>query len=255
MTEWNPADLPRGDGRVSLTIDGPIAVVVIDQPARRNAISPGMMCDLKDAIAQLAGCSTLSAVLLTGASGAFCSGGDLTAVREHLMAAEAGAGMCAYMTRILDQLADLPVVVVAAVEGAALGGGAELLTCADIVVAGSGARIGFVHAALGVSPGWGGGRRLVERIGQQAALRLLAFAPRLSAEQARAVGLVDEVVDEGLALRRAEAIVQPLAAMPVDAVRAAVAIARGGDEAAQFAALWGGSAHQAALRRVSAGRR
>ena len=53
MTEWNPADLPRGDGRVSLSIDGPIATVVIDQPARRNAISPGMMCDLQDAIEAL----------------------------------------------------------------------------------------------------------------------------------------------------------------------------------------------------------
>ena len=96
MTEWNPADLPRGDGRVSLSIDGPIGVLVIDQPARRNAISPGMMCDLRDAVAQLEACSALSAVLLTGASGAFCSGGDLTAVREHLMAPGAGAGTVSY---------------------------------------------------------------------------------------------------------------------------------------------------------------
>jgi ethylmalonyl-CoA/methylmalonyl-CoA decarboxylase len=214
-----------------------------------------MMCDLRDAVSRIAGCSTLSAVLLTGSAGAFCSGGDLTAVRAHLMAPGAGAGMCAYMTETLDRLAALPVVVVAAVEGAALGGGAELLTCADIVVAGSSARIGFVHASLGVSPGWGGGRRLVGRVGARVALRLLAFSPRLSAEQARSVGLVDEVVADGAALGRAEDIARPLASMPVDAVRAAVSVTRGADEAACFTALWGGASHQEALRRVTVGKR
>lgn len=255
MPAWDPADLPRGGGRVRLSVDGSVARLLIDQPQRRNAISPGMMVELREAVATLEAASGCCAVILSGAGGAFCSGGDLSAVRAHLLQPGAGAGMCAYMTDTLDRLAALPMVCIAAVEGSALGGGAELLTVADVAVAGQSARIGFVHASLGVSTGWGGGRRLVAQVGPRKALRLLAFAERLSSAEAREAGLIDQVVEDGGALEAAEALAARLAALPVEAVRAAVTVARGGDEAGLFAALWGGPAHQAALQKVRAGRR
>ena len=120
-------------------------------------------------------------------------GGDLKDVRSHLMNPSAAAGMPAVMGGALDRLASLNAVIVAAVEGAALGGGAELLTAADWVIAADDAQIGFVHAALGVSPGWGGGHRLVRKVGHRAALPVLVGARKMTAAQSAVLGLVDEV--------------------------------------------------------------
>ena len=238
---WHPRDLPRGRGYVNLAYHGPWATVTLASPETRNAMSPGMMADLEAAVTALERWDGV-AVILTGAGErAFCSGGDLNAVEESLTAPGAGEGMSAFMGATLDRLASLPTVVIAAVEGAALGGGAELLTAVDLVVAGRGATIGFVQAALGVSPGWGGGHRLVTRVGARRALALLAFARRLSASEALAAGLVDRVVEDGRALAEAEGLAGDLAALPPV-----------GDptvERAVFSALWGGEAHLKALAR------
>jgi len=162
----------------------------------------------------------------------------------------------------LDKLSSLPAVVVAAVEGAALGGGAELLTACDWVVASTSARIGFVHASLGVAPGWGGGARLVRQVGARRALPLLARAERLSAASAAAAGLVDEVVDAGSALVAAHTWIERLRSLPPDAVRGVVSVVRAArddpDRAVEverrvFGELWGGLAHRAALAMVKAG--
>ena len=252
MLRWNPRDFPRGEGTVRCAVQAPTAVLCLDNARRKNAVSPGMMADLQDAVASLEAREDLSALIVHGAQDAFCSGGDLTAVREHLLQPGAGAGMCSFMTATLSALARLPVVRIGAVTGPALGGGAELLTVCDVVYAAPAARIGFVHASLGVSPGWGGGRRLVERVGRRHALRLLTEARRLSAAEAEALGLVDAVVADPIA--EAQAHAARLAALPVAAVRAAVSVAQGGDEAALFSALWGGADHRAILAGVRAGR-
>jgi ethylmalonyl-CoA/methylmalonyl-CoA decarboxylase len=252
MSGWDPRDFPRGEGRIFCTIDAPHAELVISSPARRNAISPGMMADLGEAVERLAARDDLSVVLIRGEGAAFCAGGDLQVVREHLLEPGAGEGMCAYMTRTLDALSALPVVCIGVVTGPALGGGAELLTVCDVVVAAHGATIGFVHAALGVSPGWGGGRRLVARVGGRTALRLLAGAERLRGAAAVDAGLVDVLCDDPLVAARARR--DQLVALPVAAVRAAVQIARGAEEAPLFASLWGGPDHRALLDVVQAGR-
>ena len=98
-------------------------------------------------------------MILSGADQyAFCAGGDLRDVRQSLLDSEQGRIMCEQMTHNLDLLLQLPSFVIAAVEGAALGGGAEVLTACDALICGESSTIGFVHASLGVSPGWGGGR-------------------------------------------------------------------------------------------------
>lgn len=252
MSGWDPGALPRGEGHILCTVKAPSAEILISSPRRRNAISPGMMVDLTEVLNALRLRTDISVVLLRGEGDAFCAGGDLRAVREHLLEPDAGAGMCTHMTRLLDELADLPVVVVGAVTGPALGGGAEILTICDVIHASASARIGFVHAALGVSPGWGGGRRLVRRVGRHGAIRLLTEAERLTAEQACAAGLVDGVSEDGLAAARAHC--ERLAAMPVEAVRAAAAIAKGAPEGPIFSSLWGGRSHRTILAGVEAGR-
>ncbi|MEC7948064.1 MAG: enoyl-CoA hydratase/isomerase family protein [Myxococcota bacterium] len=240
--------LPPGDGAVRMLRTGAVAEVVLDHPRRRNAISVAMMLAFADAVEQLEA-SPPTAVLLHGAGGrAFCAGGDLRAVRAHLLDGSAAAAMTSLMTDTLDRLAGLPSLVFGAVDGPALGGGAEILTACHHITASAAARIGFVHARLGVSPGWGGARRLVARIGHRRAALVLAQAERMSASAARNWDLVDEVVDEGLALPRARARAEAVAALPSGSVRAALRVAKSpATEAEVFLGLWGGPAHRKAL--------
>jgi enoyl-CoA hydratase/carnithine racemase len=242
---------------------GTIAVLRLDHPAARNALSPWMMVQFADAVAALvAACSDgieVRAVVVGGVGPWFCAGGDLAAVEEHLLVEGAALEMQAHMREACDALAALPVPVIAAVEGPALGGGAELLTACDLVFASVDARIGFVQAAMGVSPGFGGGARLVRRHGPRRALDLLSRVRPLDAQQALNLGLVDEVVGgaPGAAWERALGRAEEIARLPANAARAIkplvsrLAQNQPGDdvEAEVFASLWGGAEHVAAIQR------
>ena len=244
---------------MSLAIDGPVAHVTIDNPSARNAMSPGMMADLVQIITTLES-AEVAVVLLHGEGDkAFCAGGDLRSVAAHLMAPEHARGMCAVMTDALNRLASLHAVVLAAVEGAALGGGAEILSAVDGVVAARGATVGFIHGRLGVSPGWGGGGRLVGRVGAARALQVMTLARRMSAEEAHGLGVVDRLVPDTEALAEAEQWAAQVCTQPTAAVRGAVRVVRAwrdapagaaGVEASVFSELWGGPAHVAALAEV-----
>jgi ethylmalonyl-CoA/methylmalonyl-CoA decarboxylase len=243
VVSWHPSQLPRGEGKLALEIWDRVAELVIDNVSRRNAISPGTMSDLEQAVERLEAWDGAALVVRGAGTKAFCSGGDLEAVEQHLL--DHGDAMARFMTDLLDRLGRLPCVVVAAVEGVALGGGAEILTAADLVVAGERASIGFVHATLGVSPGWGGGRRLVAKVGRSRAMRLLAFAERHDAASAKSLGIVDEVVPDGSAVDRWRT---RLAGLPRDALRGAIDIARGSDREREiFVSLWGSPTHRKAL--------
>lgn len=258
MKAFHPRELPAGGGDVRVDFGDRLATVWLDHPAARNAISPGMMASLGDIVDQLEQWDGVGVVLTGMGPQAFCAGGDLNAVAAHWSSPDAGMRVGAWMSAVLDRFARLPIVTVAAVEGAALGGGAELLTAVDFVVAAEDARIGFVHASLGVSPGWGGAQRLVQKVGSRSALRFLAFAERHDADAARGLGLVDQVVPSGGAHVAALRLLAPLQRLPAPAVRAAVRVARSGsreDERVAFASLWGGPGHLAALAERGRGAR
>jgi enoyl-CoA hydratase/carnithine racemase len=156
--------------------------------------------------------------------------------------------MVAVMSDALDRLAALPALVFAAVDGPALGGGAEILTACHHITASASATIGFVQARLGVSPGWGGARRLVNRVGARRAALVLAQAERMPAGVAREIGLIDSVVSEGPALPAARERAEATARGPAEAVAAAVRLSRSpSDEPGTFLSLWGGPAHRSAL--------
>jgi enoyl-CoA hydratase/carnithine racemase len=240
--------LPGGDGKIRLERHGAVATIVLDHPRKRNAVSPGMMLDLHVLVQELED-DPGAAVLIHGAGArSFCAGGDLSAVRAGLLERSPGAAMCRVMGDALDRLSDLPAVVIAAVEGAALGGGAEVLTAADHVVVADDAIVGFVHASLGVSPGWGGAARLRARVGGGRAAVILASARRMRAAEALQWGVVDELCGAGEAVAKARALAEEIAANPVAAVQGCVTAVRDPQrEAATFADLWGGAAHRVAL--------
>jgi ethylmalonyl-CoA/methylmalonyl-CoA decarboxylase len=231
---------------------------VLDHPATKNALHPGMMVQLADVPARL---GEARIALLRGAGGAFCSGGNLAAVRAWLVRPGSGAALCAFMQAVLAGIEAQGALIVGVVDGPALGGGAELLTACDFVVAGPEARIGFVQARLGVSPGFGGGARLVRRVGAARALHLLTAGP-VSGEEACRLGLVDAIAADPLAWARAWA--RERIALPPRALAAARAVVRAAvdrpfdaalaAERAIFASTWGGSEHLAALDAASRSR-
>lgn len=247
--------LPRGPGRVHV-LPGAVAHVVFASPARKNALDAAMMLDFGGAAAALRGASV---VILRGEGDAFCAGGDLGAVAEHLARPGAGAGLGAYMAAAVAELRALDAVLVAAVRGPALGGGAELCAACDLVWAAPDATIGWVQAKMGVSPGFGGGEHLARRVGPARALRLMVEARALRAPDARDAGLVDEIAADPVAA--ASAWAEAAAALPPEVLRGLVRVSRsaGGTAGAAietevFAGLWGGSAHRAALEARTAGR-
>ena len=213
------------------------------------------MLDLEESVSQLESWDGALVLIRGAGSQAFCSGGDLRSVREHLLDSRAAAAMSMHMAQTLDRLARLPQLVVAAIDGAALGGGAELALSADQVFMAKTALLGFVHITLGVSPGWGGGRRLVQRVGEKRALQILVEGERLTAEQAKEQLLVERVCACS-AVEEARGWFRALAHCAPEAIRAAVRVTQVSDpdhEREQFLSLWGGPAHRRALERARTG--
>lgn len=256
--DWRPQQLARGEGRVRLDRRADLTELVLDHARARNAVSPGMMADLDEALLLLQASPPRALILRGEGTQAFCAGGDLAAVRGPLLGEGVAAGMQTFMSGCLARLEALPCLVVGAVEGVALGGGAELLMACDLVVAGRSARVGFVQARLGLSPGWGGGLRLLRRVGRVAALRLLLEAEPLDAASAQSIGLFDEVVDDGEAAAQARTLAHRLCRHAPQAVAAALRLVRSGsaeEERRVFVELWGGDAHREALAALTQGRR
>lgn len=234
-----------------------VTTLTIRRPEVKNAIDLATMDELDRAVAALEAERTVQAVILTGAGGTFVSGGDLKSL-ETLEGIEAGRAMSRKMQAILLRLEGLEVPVIAAIEGHALGGGAEVALACDIRIAASDARIGFKQIALGIMVGWGGGQRLRALVGRGRALELLLTGDVLEGEEALRLGLVDRVVPSGRALAEAEALARRVAAQPPLAVRAIKRALYQGEamphergiafEAECFGVLWGSRDHREAVK-------
>lgn len=186
-----------GDGSVSLSLtDVPhLAVIRLENPKRANALSPKMMVELSDAVSELETTSDqLIGLIVMGANKTFCSGADLRSSSE-LFSKESGAAMQTVMIDATRRLGALPLISLAAIEGAAVGGGAELATATDFRLMYSGAFIQFVHVTRGLLPGWGGLPRLVSLCGRKQALYLTAGAIKADAELAASLHLTDTIVE------------------------------------------------------------
>lgn len=244
------ARLPASPGRVTWAVDGRVGTITLDHPAAWNAMSAAMMRDLAQVV-RVALASDVEAVVLRGAGASgFCSGGYLDEVVSTLTEREAAAAMCGGMTAVLDALAAGPAVVIAALDGPAIGGGVELALAADLRVMRRGAWMELRQTRLGVVAGWGGAHRLVDRLGRGRALACMLAAERLPEERCLDLGLVDQLV-EGSAGTEAVALARRVADGGVGrACKAQLAAAARGDaaaEAAAFLGTWGGPGHLDAL--------
>ncbi len=175
---------------LEVTDDNGLLKVLINRPAKRNALSQGVLAELRRCFEQAAVRDDLRAAVLRGAGErCFAAGGDLQefdGMRTPEQAERIGIDSCA----ALDAIRHCPVPVVALLNGDALGGGAELAVACDIRIAAPHTRIAFVQGTLNIAPAWGGGADLMRLAGPAQALRLLCRADLVGVEEALSLGLI-----------------------------------------------------------------
>jgi len=192
---------------------GAVATVAFDRPPV-NAVDLDVIDEFLRIVVELAADRAVRAVILTGREHRFCAGADV-AMRD--LSPENHRRV----RRWVDVQAGLEAMakpVVAAINGYALGGGAELALACDVRLMARGAEIGFPEIRLGFFPGAGGTQRLTRVVGPARALRLMMDGRRLTADEARALGLVDEVVPADLLPQTARDVAERLAAGPTRAL-------------------------------------
>jgi len=230
--------------------------VTINRPDKRNALNRATLDMLRGVFSDAARDTTLHAVVLTGAGDrSFAAGGDLREFDALRSEADAGA-LFDHAAATLDAIRATPVPVIAALNGTALGGGAELAIACDYRLAAPHACFGFVQATLAITTGFSGGADLVALLGPARAMRVLAQAAVLGAQEARALGLVDGVCADGQSLGEYVAqFAQPFVDRPAHVVRAvkriaaahrrAAAASTRDEERAAFVATWTAPEHWA----------
>jgi enoyl-CoA hydratase/carnithine racemase len=206
-----------------------VAELVLDRPEAMNAVSTAMAHALGRATRELAADQSVRAVVVSSTHPkAFCVGADLkerNALSDEELRAQRPLAQAAYRGVL-----DLPMPVIAAVDGYALGGGFEIALSCDLVVCGSGAVVGLPEVSVGVIPGGGGTQLLTRRVGWSRAARMIFTAERFSAAQAAELGAVDEVVEAGAARDRALELAAAIARnSPIGVRNAKTAMRRGYD--------------------------
>ena len=180
--------------------NGGVLRVTINRPDKRNALSSEVLHSLGKVFALNAEDHSLRVAVLRGAGDqCFAAGGDLRELAS-ITTLEGAAEMARDAKAALEAIRKFPVPVVAALNGDAMGGGAELAVACDFRIAAVHARIGFVQGRLNIATAWGGGIDLMGLVGPARGLRLLCRGDMLSGAEAVAVGLVDAVATESQTL-------------------------------------------------------
>ncbi len=172
-------------------------VITISRPEVKNALDLQTMRGLAEYVDKitLKPSAHRTAVVLHGAGDSFISGGDLKAL-HHLRDTSIAREMSSLMRQSLEKLRDLSGLFVVAAEGPIIGGGAEVFIAGDYRIISSAARLRFAQSSLGLSTGWGGGRRLAQLVGKSKALALLLEGETLSATECQRLGLAHQLISK-----------------------------------------------------------
>jgi enoyl-CoA hydratase len=232
---------------VDVEFDQGLAVLTIDRPHARNAISLDTMDQLEKALDEAEGASALA---ITGSGDrAFVSGGDLkelAAIRTE----DDAAAMAWRMRSLCDRIASFPAPVIAALNGHALGGGAEVAVAADIRLAADDIKIGFNQVALEIMPAWGGAERLAALVGKSRALLLAGTGVVLDALHAERIGLVDQVLPRSTFEDDWRRVARALSGRPAGEIKRVIDGVSPDEAVTAFARLWVSDAHWQAADRV-----
>ena len=212
-----------GTGEVLLEVDGGVAVVTLNAPDRRNALTPGMADELIATFDEVDGRSDVGALVIRAVGKSFCAGGDIKTLTD---AGKDPAGAEAYegMGKIYDsfyRLGQVRVPTVAAVRGSAVGAGMNMLLAADLRIIARDARLICGFLKRGLHPGGGHFVILSRLIGREAAAAMALFGEEINGVRARELGLAWESLDDAAVEDRAMELARRVAADP-ELARAAI---------------------------------
>ena len=177
-----------------------IGTITLNRPEARNALSKDMRPALAAAVTQMRDDPQVYAVILTGAGGAFCSGGDISGMLDSTRTGLVFRNNMRELHQWLPELVNMEKPVIAAVDGPAFGAGLSLALAADFVLATRRARFCAVFGRIGLVPDLGALHLLPRIIGLQKAKELVFTARTVEAEEAKQLGMVFDIVDDGAAL-------------------------------------------------------
>ena len=209
---------------VLVTDDGPVRIVRMNRPEKKNALTMAMYDAMAAAIESAGSNATLRCLLIAGSPTAFCAGND---IGDFLQAASQGGALGAPILRFLYALARCETPLVAAVRGNAIGVGTTLLLHCDHVVASSDARFATPFVSLGLVPEAASSLIAPRLMGQRRAFSLLVMGHPLGADEAKAAGLVNTVVASDAVEAEAMKAAAEIAALPPQGVLASRRLMRG----------------------------
>lgn len=221
------------DGAVTKTLHGQVAELLLDRPAKHNAVTPAMAAAIADAARALDADDAVRVVLLRGAGErAFCAGSDLNS-----LAAYPSTWHFRNRVEYATAIRNIRKPVIAALQGWTLGGGAEMALGADIRIAAEGTRFGFPEVTRGWVGGGGASQMLPRMIGAARAMRMLMTGDPIDAAEAHALGLFDQVVPQADLVATAQAMAAKIAGFSPVAVQSVKASVRMAMEAPLTAGL------------------
>ncbi len=197
--------------------DGPIGHITINRPEVKNALNLNVFRAFNNVLDMVTIDNDVRAVVITGAGSAFVAGADI----NDLLSFDSIEGWSAsrFQQSVFNKLENLGRPSIAAINGAALGGGLELALSCTFRIASADARMGFPELGLGIIPAFGGTERLVRTIGHTKAAELVLFRSIIDGNEACRIGLVNQVVEQNHVKVRAKEWAQNLAALSPVAVR------------------------------------
>ncbi|WP_165356546.1 enoyl-CoA hydratase/isomerase family protein [Sphingosinicella sp. BN140058] len=241
---------------LDLQLSGGIARLTLDRPEARNAVPPEGWRPIA-ALAERALADGARLVVLAGRGGAFCAGADLSEFARLRGDPDALRGFREAMCETFDRLAQLPIPIVASIDGACFGAGVALAMACDMRIAAPSAKFGITPAKLGIAYPQGDIHRLVSLVGRGQAARLLFTAATIDAAEAHRIGLVDAVSEDGGGAMFDAIIANSaasLAALKRGIVLAAGGIHRDVEQDAEFDALIASDEMAVRLRALRNGR-
>lgn len=240
------------------TIESEFALIKVDRPQVHNALNFRAMSDFADCIEQAHQMEGLRALILTGEGESFIAGGDLKELHGYDNHSDA-ENLMKLVGNALHRLEALPCPTIAAINGPARGGGAEIALACDFRVMSADADLGLVQVTLALTPGWGAGGRLLRLVGYSRAMELLMTGRVLDAQESHSYGLVNHIAPSGEALNVALELAHDIGQMPVTTIQAIKRILRAwimlpagaasAVERSEFPPLWAAEEHLLAVDR------
>jgi len=236
-----------------------VATITLNRPEVHNAISMELVDELTEVLQECQTDEQVKVLIVTGTGKSFVSGGDLNqfiAVRGH----EQSFPLLSKVAGLLTAIDRFPKPVIAMINGTAVGGGCEFAGACHFRFASERAQLGFVQVGMHITTGWGGGSRLLDKLPESKALALLLSGERMTAQEAKGYGFVDEVYPAEALQGEVERFARKIAAQPLVGIEGYMRLLhwkRDGIsqterirmEVDQCAGIWGSDAHVSVVQK------